>query len=389
MMTKFDRRHPKHAFRVHALALFGLLTLLLWMLAPRTHVLTSRSSAQVIANGTSWSAAIDSELTQERSDSMRLSPRIAVCMVGDIRSLVRDDMQRNLLLALYKPLHELQVDTFLCVGDTLIKGNSEIKTNYDFRDFYFGGARPISVRVSTHVKKSGGMLSPASKCQKLGYEEAVRLRECMRDVITHERKNEFKYDFLIRTRPDIEYFESLPQSRCWHSLRTDVIWDMDTRFSTGLDKSNAEMLSSIRDVDFVGDWFSVIPRNIAQRAFISLADNFENCIPLASPPEKVCGENNHRWTWPECRFKQAYQEASSEVLVGKLMTESGANFQWHTLARCTNNDCSIVQRQDGQQHCHDRNCSYKPMLKSPIGSDLMKRNSCFPIAGYTSASEWT
>lgn len=292
----------------------------------------------------SRSVATSPDRTRYKVGNISTVPRVAVCKVGDIRSLVREDAQQNLLRALYEPLLDLQVDTFLVVGDALIKGNSLIKTKNNFSTFEFGGKAPISVKIATEVSRSGAMRVPTSRCQTLGYEQSVRLRECMRQIAMHEKQNGFNYEFIIRTRPDIEYFESLPSSRCWRSLRRDVIWDMDTRFSTGMDQLNADIVKDISEVDFIGDWLSVVPRNIAEWALTSIAGDFEKCIPFTVPTGNVCGKNNHRWGWPECRFKCAYQKGGGTVLAGKLMTESSAKFQWHTLLRCMNSDCSLVKR---------------------------------------------
>ena len=284
-------------------------------------------------------------------------PKIAVCMVGDVRSLVRVDARRNLHEAVYKPLSALHVDTFAFVGDTLIKGNSDVKANLSVSDVLFGKSKPVVTQISTDIRKRGAMLSTRPTCQVLGYAEVVRLRDCVSAVMKYENALGIQYDFILRTRPDIEYFESLPPAHCWRGLNPLVIWDMDTRFATAIDKLNVEKVKSVLEADFVGDWLTLAPRDIAVKAFKSMADDFERCISLSAPEELICGESNHRWGWPECRFKHAYIKANSRSLVGKLMTETGQDFQWNTVVRCQNADCSDVSRQDGQQHCHERVCA--------------------------------
>lgn len=310
-------------------------------------------------------------------------PKVAVCIVGDIRSFMRTDMQNNLHEAIYKPIAELHVDTFAFMGNNVIKGNSLVKTDLNVAELVFGKSKPVMTQVSPKIDKKGAMTLFRPNCQVLGYAEVARLRDCVNAISQHEITVGFQYDFILRTRPDIEYFESLPPAHCWTGLNPLVIWDMDTRFTTGIDKFHRQNVMSVKDADFVGDWLTLVPRDIAVKAFVTMADDFERCIPLEAPQERICGESNFRWGWPECRFKNAYYKADNRSLIGKFMTEKGANFQWNTLVRCLNANCTKVMRQDGQQHCHVRVCAYKSVANSPISSDLRIRTSCFPRGGYT------
>jgi len=334
----------------------------------------------LVARGKAVQKKIVDHPIQKQSSSVN----IALCMVGDIRSMVRADVQKNLHRAIYEPLQGARVDTFVHIGDNLIKGNAAIRAKQvNVSLLKFGDLPPKSISVLTVVPRAGAILDASTTCQTAGYAQTVRLRACIHDMLAFERSEAIRYDFVIRTRPDLEYFESLPPTKCWENLKPNIIWDMDTRFSAGLDKHNAHVVRPIEQVDFVGDWFTIVPRNLAIDVFSSIADDFEKCIPLRAPQaEKVCGEDNHRWNWSECRFKHAYHKTMGNVSVGKLMSETGDDFQWNTIIRCENVQCTKASRQKGQQHCHERKCNYKWIIFSPIGSDFKVRATCFPDAGY-------
>ena len=292
--------------------------------------------------------------------------RVAACISGDPKALVVPSY-RSHLLAVLAPLRGLEdanassarggargvdLDIYFNLngarGATIDArtdaGRAELTT---LRRAF----RPVRVRIdasppqlntsaataswpSNRSRSCHGMMRcNADGCATSGYEQAVRMRGCLRDIEAFEGARRRRYDYVLRMRPDLEYASRLPAPAEWRRLRADVILvavialngrGREPGTYSGTSPGNASSdgareavrthggrgeveLPSLREVAFIDDALAIMPRDVATHYLGGVADAYERCITPVSPT-KSCGRRRY---WVECHYLGALERAAA------------------------------------------------------------------------------
>ena len=309
------------------------------------------------------------------SPSQRAHGSIATCVTGKLRSLVNEEHRENFLRAFYYPLRGFEVDTYFNLDSTSQTDNTDVLKALNH---YF---KPVDISIVTVECKSAWCND--SECISSGFSQFKRMELCMDKVESQERRMNFRYDFVIRLRPDLLFRVSLPKAECWLNLRRDVVWDSDTLFYG----DQSRRVRSALEVDFLIDTFKILPRDLATNYMKGVARTYENCIPevdhvdnIASGGDQVlsqlfgdkftggCGKNNIRWRWNECRALVTLQMMN--VSVGRLQEPSLETGRGSDLCRCSD-----------PQDVWCRNTTLQ-LTGEPFGGEVTSRSSCFPDGAY-------
>ena len=315
--------------------------------------------------------------------------RLALCVSGAVRSLVNEKQLHNFIETFHMPLADSTVHTFLCLDESHQARDETVMIRIT------GALRPIDVNI-TSVTCDKSCCADRS-CVRSGYEQFKRFDLCMDRILEREEEEGLRYDFIIRTRPDIVTHVALPRTECWRNLRRDIIWDGDVQFFGGersefrfgniLREGTNTFVDYAQNADSVSAFVNVIPRELAESFMRGIAKAYDACIPevahsgdnIAIGGEHVlkafygdaftggCGKGNARWRWDECRL--LIQTQLMNVSLGRLQVES------HTaLARCRNTEVDAL--------CAD----VFVQLTGESLKNVTSRDSCFPSAGYKNAT---
>lgn len=309
--------------------------------------------------------------------------RIAFLISGPLRSLVREDMRKQQRRALFDPLVGAHVDIFMNLD------LDHLSQNFTAISALKQSLKPKRLLVKSYSCKEGcersGCLSNAITTSRM-YEQFARVRDTMLSIKAEEDATGRKYDFIVRVRPDLEFYESLPRLKCWEKLPDFIIWDLDARYSDTSDRPTTTHIVPAFDVKFLGDWFTIVPRKLATAFFTHPLEQILDCVPLE--PSKAypfkCGTKDEFWRFPECRFLVSAQRVNAHV--GKLMLENASGtYTPHTIVRCDDDMCRATYRMNGPRFCGDRKCHYSTVKEEPLGSRLTIREQCFH--GFASSLE--
>ena len=128
--------------------------------------------------------------------------------------MARRDVREHARAALTTPLVEDggDVEVFLHLD---AKGMDEIMET-TLREFW----SPTSLEV--YEVENRGSLGRAG-CLSAGWPQTFRQRACAEDVRQRERFRNKTFDWIVLTRPDIEYYAKLPAARAWIGLKKDLV----------------------------------------------------------------------------------------------------------------------------------------------------------------------
>ena len=235
-------------------------------------------------------------------------PSFAVCVVGQVRAMARRDVRQHARAALTTPLVEDggDVEVFLHLD---AKGMDDIMET-TLREFW----SPTSLEVY-EVEKRGSL--GRAGCLSAGWPQTFRQRACAEDIRQRERIRNKTFDWIVLTRPDIEYYAKLPPARTWIGLKKDLVlsgmcWWRDEINQKTIGKGKLRVVRGI-DVEFMTDNFAIVSRDVMDH-YTSMAHEFESCVTAAPPRDNLCGA---RWAWAECRV----QQVAGNHTVGQLMLD--------------------------------------------------------------------
>ena len=318
--------------------------------------------------------------TFEENNSARDTTSVAFCITGKLRSLANEVHRRNFLTAFYNPIKSFEPDTFFNLDRTEQTENTAVLKILE--DTF----KPVDLSV-VDIECNFSWCTN-TRCISTGYSQFKRMAMCMEKIESHENSLNFKYDFVVRVRPDLLFQTSLPHAICWLNLRRDVVWDSDTLF---FDDQKVQVRRA-SEVDFLIDTFKILPRELATDYMKGIAMTYNNCIPEVNHTENTaigdeqvlmlfsgnksiggCGRKNIRWRWNECRALITLQ--IMDVHVGRLQDPSHETGRGSDLCRCVDP--------------HDIWCenTVLQLTGKPFEEEVPLRTACFPEAGYTRASQ--
>jgi len=259
-------------------------------------------------------------------------PSFAVCVVGQVRAMARRDVREHARAVLTTPLIEDggDVEVFLHL-DT--KGMDEMMEK-TLREFW----SPTSLEV--YDVENRGNVGRAG-CLSAGWPQTFRQRACVKDVRRRERERNKSFDWVVLTRPDIEYYAKLPRASAWMGLKKDLVlsgmcWWRDVINEKTIGKGKRRVVRGV-DVEFMTDAFAIVSRDVMDH-YTSIADEFESCIPVTPPSNNLCGA---RWTWSECRA----QHVAGNHTVGRLLSQGDGGEMYRSIIfRCDDARCSHMYR---------------------------------------------
>lgn len=244
------------------------------------------------------------------------SPLFAICICGQLRSLVRTDMKVQQRRAIYDPLSGAQVETFLNIGFDGVSKGERYGAMRELGTWY----QPTSARYNKVPK-----LRVHDACLRGGYEQSYRWRDCLTDVQRYEQLRKKEFDFIVITRPDIEYAEVLPSVPKLMMTNHQVAFAGIVTFH-----NSTARYGRGEELSFVGDQLFVLPK----RAFLNvgnLASLYESCIPDKPVGTSLCADEH--WGWPECRLLNA--------LMNYTVSRLG---HFPSIVRCKGYGCSRTYR---------------------------------------------
>ena len=255
-------------------------------------------------------------------------PSFAVCVVGQVRAMARRDVREHARAVLTTPLIEDggDVEVFLHLD---AKGMDEIIEN-TLREFW----SPTSLEV--YEVENRGNVGRAG-CLSAGWPQTFRQRACAEDVRRRERERNETFDWIVLTRPDIEYYAKLPRASAWMGLKKNLILSGMCWFKRdGEIDANRQVAKGV-DVDFMTDALAIVSRDTMDH-YASIADAFESCIPANPPSDNPCGS---LWASSECRA----QHVAVNHTVGRLISEGDGGEMYRAIIfRCDDARCSHMHR---------------------------------------------
>jgi len=313
--------------------------------------------------------------------------KIASCVTGQLRSLANDTHRTNFLSTFYAPLMTgALLDTYFHLDRT---AQTEDESVMHVIRTWFKPIRVVIEQVSCDMQWCKN-----TSCIQTGYSQFKRVAICMDMVTEHENGNFFKYDFILRVRPDVFFFESLPRAECWSGLKNDIVWDYNVRFLGERYFGNQTThVAEAKQVDFMPDMFSIVPREKANDIFKGIAKAYEDCIPeIAHDNENRaiggdsllhdiygmgltggCGVDNQFWRWNECR--QLFQMQLMNLSVGRLQS-----LQERDVLKMDN---VLIRCREDPIWCRSTFAHYLANgIEGTVPGPVTPRNSCFPAAGY-------
>ena len=321
--------------------------------------------------------------------------RIAICISGKPKVLVQPRMREH-LRAVLRPLIDsgstVCTDTYLHLQGWLRCRSSSDPCERVLRSaaeelqarslvIYRGRSR---LHIGTHSlatpqicltmclggKRFGSNRQP---CTSAGYETAVKLRGCLRQIEEAEAAAGVAYQFVLRLRPDIEHLRSLPAAAEWRCLRPDTAYVMivlppphKTKCYPGHARLGKRQALTVETPNlFVDDNLALLPRHAAQTYF-SIADGFEQCVRTTRVNE-LCQK---RWEWPECRVTQALASAGGLRVAELPSTVDGfaiIDCMWRQRPNQTNKTCKWQRRANANRHISERRLLHKqPFLSTRL-----------------------
>lgn len=317
--------------------------------------------------------------------------RVAICISGDARALVNDRLPLHMRAAMVEPLcGAASLDIYAHLGGF---GGSDVSDKPFWATAVKSEADLLRKRVSEVAGDLASVISfsiyrasyNASACQKEkclcgSYGMAYKLRACMRDMESRERERELRYDFILRARPDFEYFRALPSAVQWDSLRRDVAWTFIATkrgkiFKGGFsgDFLHGDLLP-LDQVDFIDDNMAILPRLVAPYYMSGIADEVEGCVANKKPEpfSNTDGCKNERWWWNECRIDHAFRSVRGVSLTMGMLSGGGliGNANW---LDCSLKECAYPLRRDRGDSVRD-----KPFLSVSLPSAVFPKAALKP-----------
>ena len=145
------------------------------------------------------------------------SMKIAICLAGNMNSMVHQQMQSHWLHVLQPLLSVAHVDIFAHVNDA-----SRVKLPFSQVSIYKSQKNEYYVHDRIH----GCSQPPRSMRVCYGINIAKKWQGCYAEILNMEAKMREQYEIVIRTRPDIEYGAIVPPISEWSILRNDTVWVM-------------------------------------------------------------------------------------------------------------------------------------------------------------------
>ena len=134
-------------------------------------------------------------------------------------------------------------------------------------------------------------------CVVTGYEQALKWRSCLQNIVRRELEAGTMFDFVLRARPDLEFGAALPAAKQWRLLRRDTVMTLVAIDCQAFARLGGNVSGR---VCFTDDALALMPRHAADAVF-TIADEYERCIPARRSITPCPG----RWVWPECRVLNA------------------------------------------------------------------------------------
>mmetsp|Transcript_152650 Transcript_152650/g.489565 ORF Transcript_152650/g.489565 Transcript_152650/m.489565 type:complete len:429 (+) Transcript_152650:40-1326(+) len=302
---------------------------------------------------------------QASCESGSANVRIAICLVGEARAFVNDRLPSHMHAVLVKPLcGAAALDVYAHLGGF---GQNDVDPD---KPLWKNPLEEERMLLESHVHRVAGPFGSVKsmqlyryayqpkpcdggKCLCKGYGMQYKLRNCMDEIEAHESQQSFQYDFVLKVRPDFEYFRSLPLAPEWDHLRRDIVWTwIATKKGRGLFKGgfSAEFLHMdllpIDKVDFMDDNMAILPRKVA-RTYLHIADDIERCVPNVKPNpfSNTDGCKNERWWWNECRVETALRSIRDVNLTIGMMSDKGF-FGKCNFLDCLLHECAYPGRRD-------------------------------------------
>ena len=102
--------------------------------------------------------------------------------------------------------------------------------------------------------------------------QALKNRACYNKIVAREELVGHKYDYILRTRPDLEYGHSLREASVWATLPNDIVWTLIVDDNKDIIDDRKRVLKKgafktlpIESVDFIADFMKVLPRPVLKR----------------------------------------------------------------------------------------------------------------------------
>jgi hypothetical protein len=223
-------------------------------------------------------------------------------MVGSARTLHRREVARNLELNLLKPLREHHWTKLFMVMDLRVHWQgidlpSLHTSDYDISlkqlnpDEVEWGDGPFAKNLQNHHNKD----------PRCGYD---KFATCLDMVLEYEKKNDIKFDWIVKSRPDLLVLAPLPPVALWpvNKIWVNPYYEY-TNDAESLSNLNIDLLpykirtSAHPDAEQhfgISDIVAIVPRSLGNVYFYD--------ILRSDLPNEVCGVRRNDC---ECRIKSA------------------------------------------------------------------------------------
>lgn len=221
--------------------------------------------------------------------------RVAICIAGHARTFHLQSVHQSIIDNFVKPIRmsASSVDVFFHVGMRDVSrpqyapsaNNSDGANNAAMNLF-----DPVVVSRSfgrgAALNRTGVAPCPAgtSYASNIYYRALLRAHECMNLVRGFEKKHDFRYDWIVKTRPDIVFGDPVPSLKLLPSDRV-FINEHDPRgsmnaFPTMREKFPEKARTLLKDP--FSDHIAIVPRELAD-VYFSAHLGSSTCL---SPPQK-------------------------------------------------------------------------------------------------------
>ncbi|CAF1262077.1 unnamed protein product [Adineta ricciae] len=227
---------------------------------------------------------------QNRSSSIR----VAHCMTGTPRTLYKEEVYTAYR---HQVLDVLPGDLFVVlehINKTEMIHGTRVRADNAIR--YKSALKYLSPRIVEWISIGDSLGSIETRS---GY---AKWKRCFDHIQRTERINGMKYDFIVRTRPDLYFAKALPKPS---KLPKDKIlinpyYECVNDIPSGYDRKWAKNLDLCDLTNYgVSDLFAIVPRALAY-PYMCVA--YITDLPLA-----ICGERAHQ---AECAIKATLHKAN-------------------------------------------------------------------------------
>ena len=268
----------------------------------------------------------------------RTLPRFALCLTGRSKTIGFQDHREHLRAAIFQPLcAAAATDAYIqleegasgatAAANALVSG---VTTQHRVKLWHDHIREPTNGHVlrdrsSANTERTAQPCASAagsSHCWCRGYEQALKFNGCLSDLVTREARTGRRYDFVLRSRLDVELAHALPMAHSWARARRDVAWTLcavpldRALMGLGNDGVIIEMAKRhplpplrIQMIDFIDDNLLILPRSrqgLVEAVLGGIVQSYDTCLPRSEPPmtrgQMGC---SGRWNWNECRVELA------------------------------------------------------------------------------------